>query len=128
MMLSQKRRIGGTLFLIGSGFAGAAQADCKGPPFFIPGNLANIEVALTVKAGTSCIFGVSGVPGAISEVKITQIPKNGRAGVENLRAYYVAKSAYEGSDEFTYTIIGTDQYGGPMRVSIKRKVTIVPSL
>jgi hypothetical protein len=109
-------------------FGSDAQADCKGPPFYIPGNLAEIEVPLTVKAGTGCRFGVSGVPGAIDEVRITQAPRNGKAGVENLNPFYVAKPGYQGPDELTYTYIGKDQYGGPMRVSIKRKITIVPNL
>lgn len=114
--------------LVLSGLASQAHADCKGPSFYIPGNIAEIEVPLTVKAGTGCGFGVSGVPGSISEVKITQAPKVGRAGVQNLSPVYMAKPGYQGSDEFTYTYIGTDQYGGPMRVSVKRKITVVPSL
>lgn len=109
------------------GFAGVARAECKGPAFIIPGNLAEIEVPLTVKAGTGCGFGVSGVPGAIEDVQITQQPKTGRASVQNLRPVYVAKPGYQGPDEFTYTYIGKDQYGGPMKVSVKRKITVVPS-
>jgi hypothetical protein len=112
------------LFVLGS----QAQADCKGPPFFFQGNVAEVEAPLRVKAGTGCSFGVSGIPGAISEVQITQAPKNGKAGVQNLRATYVAKPNYEGPDEFAYTLIGTDQYGGPMRVTVRRKITVVPSL
>jgi hypothetical protein len=128
-MLTCKTMQGGVLVLISLGLANSAQADCKGPPFYIPGNLAEIEVPLTVKAGTDCIFNnVSGVPGALNEVKITLAPKNGRAGVENLRPFYIPKRGYQGPDEFTYTLIGTDQYGGPIRVSIKRKVSVVPSL
>jgi N-acetylglutamate synthase/N-acetylornithine aminotransferase len=34
-------------------------------------------------------------------------------------AYYVAKPGYQGPDEFAYAYIGTDQYGGPMRVAVK---------
>ena len=103
-----------------------AQAACSGPPIIIPGNSAELEGALTVKAGTGCGFGVNGIPGAISEVKITQAPKVGKAGVQNMQAYYIAKPGYQGPDEFTYVFIGTNEYGGPMRVSIKRKVTVVP--
>jgi hypothetical protein len=110
------------------GMATQAQAACSGPPIYFSGNSAEVEGPIKVKAGTSCFFGVSGIPGAISEVKITQMPKIGKAAVENLRAYYFAKPGYQGEDEFTYTFIGTDQYGGPMRVSFKRKVTVVPSL
>jgi hypothetical protein len=127
-MPTHKSILRGVLILAGFGLAGTAQADCKGPPFIIPGNLAELEVPLTVKTGTGCAFGVTGVPGAIKEVQITQAPKNGRAGVNNLRPVYVAKPGYQGPDEFTYTYIGTDQYGGPMRISVKRKITVVPSL
>ncbi|WP_201859566.1 hypothetical protein [Microvirga soli] len=127
-MIGRKNMLRGMLIVVGLVSTGAAHAECKGPPFIIPGNLAELEVPLTVKAGTGCAFGVNGVPGAIKEVQITQAPKNGRAGVENLRPVYVAKPGYQGPDEFTYTYIGTDQYGGPMRVSVKRKVTVVPSL
>ena len=81
---------------------------------------------MTVKAGTGCQFNVNGIPGAISEVRIVQAPKIGRAGVQNLYPYYMAKPGYSGPDEFAYAFIGTDQYGGPMNVVIRRKVTVVP--
>jgi hypothetical protein len=123
-----KAVFGGALALAGMGFAGAAHADCKGPPFYFSGNIAEVEAPLLVKTGTGCTFGVNGIQGAISEVKITQSPKNGQAGVQNLRAVYVAKPGYQGPDEFAYTMIGTDQYGGPMRLTVKRKITVVPSL
>jgi hypothetical protein len=113
-------------FLVVAGMTGQAQAECSGPPIMIPGYSAALEGALTVKAGTGCAFGVNGIEGAITEVKITQMPKVGRAGVENLRAYYVAKPGYKGLDEFTYVFIGTDAHGGPMHISFKRKVTVVP--
>ncbi|WP_134500103.1 hypothetical protein [Microvirga pakistanensis] len=58
-------------------------------------------------------------------MKIVQAPRIGRAGVQNLRAVYVAKAGYQGADEFAYALIGMNQYGGPMRVTIKRKVTVV---
>ncbi|MGO4706967.1 hypothetical protein AB4072_14460 [Microvirga sp. 2MCAF38] len=127
-MLKQKSIFGASLILACSGFAGAAQAGCDGPPFYIPSSIAELEAPITVEAGTGCAFGLSGIPGAINEVKITQAPKIGRAGVQNLNAIYVAKPGYQGSDEFAYALIGTDQYGGPMRVIIKRKVTVVPKL
>ena len=40
--------------------------------------------------------------------------------------YYIAKPGYRGPDEFVYAFIGKDQYGGPMRVTIKRRITVVP--
>lgn len=83
---------------------------------------------MTVVSGTACQTGVSGIQGALTEVKIMQQPKIGKAGVEHMRPYYVAKPGYQGPDEFTYAYIGTDQYGGPMRVSIKRKILVVPKL
>ncbi|HZW46177.1 MAG TPA: hypothetical protein VFF61_01510 [Microvirga sp.] len=94
----------------------------------IPSHSSEVEGPISVKAGTACIFSVMGIEGAISEVKVTQMPKVGKGGVENMRAYYIAKPGYQGPDEFTYAFIGTDQYGGPMRISIKRKITVVPSL
>ena len=48
------------------------------------------------------------------------------AGVQGLMPYYVAKPGYQGPDEFTYAIIGIDQYGGPMRVTTKMKVKVIP--
>jgi hypothetical protein len=103
-----------------------AQAECSGPPIMIPGYSAELEGALTVKAGTGCAFGVNGIEGAITEVKITQMPKIGKAGVQNLSAYYIAKSGYKGPDEFTYVLIGTNEHGGPMRITFKRQITVVP--
>jgi hypothetical protein len=103
-----------------------AQAACSGPPIRIPGYSAELEGVLTVKAGTGCTFGLNGIERAISAVKITQMPKVGRAGVENLRAYYIAKPGYKGPDEFTYVFIGTNEHGGPMRITFKRQVTVVP--
>ncbi len=115
-------------FLVALVAAGPAQAACSGPPLTFSGNSAELEGPIKVKAGTSCFFGVGGIPGAISEVKITQTPKVGKATVENLRAYYFAKPGYQGTDEFAYAFIGTDQYGEPVRISFKRKVTVVPNL
>lgn len=110
------------------GFASAAEADCKGPPLYFNGSIAELESPLLVKAGAGCAFGINGFPGAVSEVKITQAPKIGRAGVQNLRAIYIAKPGYQGADELTYAIIGTNDYGGPMRITIKQKITVIPSL
>lgn len=111
-----------------AGLASQAQAACSGPPITIPGYTTEVEGPISVKTGTACVFGVMGIEGAISEVKITQMPKVGKAGVENLRAYYIAKPGYQGPDEFAYAFIGKDQYGGPMRIVMKRKVTVVPNL
>ncbi|WP_157961289.1 hypothetical protein [Microvirga flavescens] len=105
-----------------------AYAACKATSVFFSGSLAETEGEMTVVSGTSCWSGVNGISGALSEVKITQQPKVGKAGVENMRPYYMAKPGYQGPDEFTYAYIGTDQYGGPMKISIKRKITVVPSL
>jgi len=128
-MSIKKNMVRGALVLAGMGLSGTAQADCKGPPFYFQGSIAEVEAPpLLVKTGTGCSFGVNGIPGAVNEVKITQSPKNGRAGVQNLRAVYVAKPGYEGPDEFAYTMIGIDQYGGPMRLTVKRKITVVPNL
>ena len=127
-MTAYRGMLGGALVLAGMGLAGAAQAACKGAPYYIPGSISEVESSLMVKAGTGCVFGVSGVPGAVNEVKIVQTPKNGRAAVQNLRAVYVAKPGYQGPDEFAYTFIGTDGFGGPMRVTIKHKITVVPNL
>lgn len=103
-------------------------AACSGPPLMIPGNSAELEGEIRVKSGTGCSFTISGIQGSISEVKILQMPKVGKAMVSNLRAHYMAKPGYQGPDEFTYAFIGTDRFGGPMRLVFKRKVSVVPSL
>jgi len=113
--------------LVGSFWAGTALAqDCSGPPIYFNGELADIEGELTVKAGKGCVFGLNGIPGALQETVISQKPKTGRAGVDGLKPYYMAKPGYQGPDEFAYTFIGMSQYGGPMRITIRRKVTVVP--
>ena len=109
-----------------SGLATQAQAACSAAPIYFNGNIVETEGAMTINAGTGCSFNVTGIPGMIEDVKITQAPKSGQAGVRNMRPFYVAKAKYQGPDEFTYMIIGKDQYGGPMRISIKRKVTVTP--
>ena len=81
---------------------------------------------MTVRSGKGCSFNLNGIRGAISETVISQKPKVGRAGVANLKPYYVSKAGYQGPDEFAYTFVGMNQYGGPMRVTVKRKVTVVP--
>jgi hypothetical protein len=81
---------------------------------------------MTVKAGKGCAFNISGIPGAIDETVISQKPRIGRAGVQGLTPFYAAKPGYQGTDEFAYTFIGMGQSGGPMRVTIKRKITVVP--
>jgi hypothetical protein len=118
----------GLMVLAASALSTTALADCKGAPMYFNGDQAEFEAAITVKSGTGCGFGLDGIDGAINEVKIIQAPKVGRAGVQNHRAVYVAKVGYQGQDEFTYALIGTNQYGGPMRITIKRKITVVPSL
>ncbi|EIM25073.1 hypothetical protein [Microvirga lotononidis] len=106
---------------------GSAQAqDCSGAPIYFNGELAEVEGELTVKSGKGCVFGLNGIPGALRETVISQKPKSGRAGVDGLKPYYVSKPGYQGSDEFAYTFIGMSQYGGPMRITVKRKVTVVP--
>ena len=108
-------------------WAGSALAqDCSGPPIYFNGEMAEIEGELTVKSGRGCAFNVTGIPGALNETVISQKPRIGRAGVDNLKPYYIAKPGYQGSDEFAYTFIGMSQYGGPMRITVKRKVTVVP--
>jgi hypothetical protein len=100
--------------------------DCIVSPMSFNSHVANIEGEMTVKAGKGCGFGLNGIQGAISEAAIVQKPKAGMAGVRGIMPFYVAKPGYQGADEFTYAIIGTDQYGGPMRVTTKMKVTVVP--
>jgi len=112
--------------LVSTAAMSPAEAACSSPPIRIPGYTAELEGVLTVKAGTGCTFSLNGIEGAISEVKITQMPKVGKAGVENLRAYYIAKPGYKGPDEFTYVFIGTNERGGPMRITFKRQVNVVP--
>ncbi|WP_445500949.1 hypothetical protein [Microvirga sp. G4-2] len=106
----------------GSAFA----QNCSGAPIYFNSEIAEVEGAMTVKAGKGCAFNISGIPGAIKETVISQQPRIGKAGVQGLAPYYVAKPGYQGSDEFAYTFIGTGQYGGPMRVTIKRTITVVP--
>jgi hypothetical protein len=107
--------------------SGEVQAqDCIVSPMSFNSHVANVEGEMTVKAGKGCGFGLNGIQGAISEAAIVQKPKAGMAGVRGIMPFYVAKPGYRGADEFTYAIIGTDQYGGPMRVTTKMKVTVVP--
>jgi hypothetical protein len=107
-----------------TGFASAQ--DCSGPPIYFNGEVAEVEGELTVRSGKGCAFSINGIPGALNETVISQKPKIGRAGVEGLKPYYVSKPGYQGPDEFAYTFIGMSQYGGPMRVTVKRKITVVP--
>ncbi|WP_112661675.1 hypothetical protein [Microvirga flavescens] len=109
-----------------SAILGTASADCSGGSVFITSARAQVEGELTVKAGTGCSFNLNNIPGAVNETKIVQQPKFGRAGVSNLTPFYAAKAGYSGADEFAYAFIGMDQYGGPMNVQIKWKVTVVP--
>ncbi|MBJ6124091.1 hypothetical protein [Microvirga splendida] len=108
-------------------FASDALAqNCSGAPVYFTGEISEVEGPLTVKAGKGCLFGLDGIPGALTETVISQKPKIGRAGVEGLKPYYLAKPGYQGPDEFAYTFIGQGRYGGPMRVTIRRKITVVP--
>jgi hypothetical protein len=100
--------------------------DCVVSPMSFNSHVANIDGEMTVKAGKGCGFGLNGIQGAISEATIIQKPKAGMAGVRGIMPFYVAKPGYRGADEFSYAITGTDQYGGPMQVTTKMKVTVVP--
>src|SRR6476619_3479417 len=102
-----------------------AQA-CTGGAVYLNSARFETEAAITVPAGKSCIFNINNIPGALEEVQIVQKPKGGRAGVQNFRPFYIAKPGYTGPDEFAYAFLGKDQYGGPMRIVIKRNVTVVP--
>jgi len=105
----------------------AAQAqNCSGPPLMFNSSMAQIEGEYTVKAGKGCGFSISGISGVIEETVITQKPRVGTAGVQGAKAYYIAKAGYQGPDEFAYAFIGKNQYGGPMRIAIKRRITVVP--
>ncbi len=84
------------------------------------------EGPMTVSSGKGCTFNINNIPGALEDVQIVQKPKVGQAGVRNMKPFYVAKPGYTGPDEFAYAFIGKDQYGGPMRIVIKRTVTVVP--
>ncbi|NIX75124.1 hypothetical protein [Microvirga terricola] len=104
----------------------ADPGDCIVAPMNFNSHVATVEGEMTVKAGKGCGFGLNGIQGGINEAVIVQKPKVGRAGVQGLTPFYVAKPGYQGADEFAYAINGTDQYGGPMRVTTKMKVTVVP--
>lgn len=108
-----------------SAAAAPAMAECSGG--VVPLNSARYESVgeISVKAGTGCSFNIT-MPGAVQETKIVLSPKVGRAGVQGLTPFYIAKPGYRGPDEFGYAFIGTDQYGGPMNVVIKWKVTVTP--
>ncbi len=105
---------------------GAQAQDCSVAPMSFNSHVANIEGEMTVKAGKGCGFGLNGIEGAIREAAIVQKPKTGMAGVRGIMPFYVAKPGYQGPDEFSYAIVGTDQYGGPMRVTTKMKVKVIP--
>jgi hypothetical protein len=106
---------------------GAAHAqNCSGPPITFNSEITELTGDLTVKSGQGCRFGLNGIEGAIQETVIVQKPRFGSAGVQGLNPYYVAKPGYKGPDEFAYSFIGTNQYGGPMRITIRRRVTVVP--
>jgi hypothetical protein len=109
-----------------SGNAAQAQRNCTSPPLEFNSHVAEIEGQATVKSGKGCGFNVNGIDGTINETVIVRKPKVGTAGIDGKTAYYIAKAGYQGPDEFTYAYIGTDQYGGPMRVTIKRRITVVP--
>ncbi|MBM6593392.1 hypothetical protein [Microvirga pudoricolor] len=118
--------VAGAMLILACSLSEAANAACTSSPVFFSGPLSETEGAITVNAGTACRFNPNGIPGAVREVKILQAPKVGRAKVENLSVYYAAKPGYSGPDEFAYAYIGTDQYGGPMNVVVRRKATVVP--
>ncbi len=105
----------------------AAQAqNCSGPPLMFNSSMAEVVGEYTVKSGKGCRFSISGISGVIEETVITQKPRVGAAGVQGSVPYYVAKPGYQGPDEFTYAFIGKNQCGGPMRVTVKRRITVVP--
>jgi hypothetical protein len=116
--------IAGFLTLVGP--INVAMAQCTMPPLYFNGDSAELEGPMTVSAGKGCRFGLNGIPGAIEEAKIIQQPKIGRAGVQGLNPYYIAKPGYTGPDEFAYAFTGINRFGGPMRIVIKRKITVVP--
>ena len=108
-------------------FGPSAQAqNCSGAPVYFTGEISEVEGPLAVKAGKGCFFSIDGIPGALTETVILQKPKVGKAGIEGLKPYYLAKPGYQGPDEFAYSFIGQGRYGGPMRVTIRRKITVVP--
>lgn len=114
------------ILFIGSAAFWPANAACSGASVPIGSALHEGTGQLTVNAGTGCRFNINGIPGAVLETKIIQQPKTGRAGVSGLTPFYTAKAGYTGPDEFAYAFIGTDQYGGPMKVVIRWKLTIIP--
>jgi hypothetical protein len=104
----------------------ARAADCDAAPIYFNGNIAEVSGNVTVKAGKGCGFGLNGIQGAINETLVTQKPKFGIAGIRGHTAIYIAKAGYQGPDEFVYAHVGIDQYGGPMKVTVRRKITVIP--
>src|SRR3712207_9150166 len=93
-------------------FGPSAQAqNCSGAPVYFTGEISEVEGPLTVKAGKGCFFSIDGIPGALTETVILQKPKVGKAGIEGLKPYYLAKPGYQGPDEFAYSFIGQGRYG-----------------
>ena len=88
-------------------FGPSAQAqNCSGSPVYFTGEISEVEGPLTVKAGKGCLFSIDGIPGALTETVISQKPKVGKAGVEGLKPYYLAKPGYQGPDEScTFTLV-----------------------
>ncbi|MBQ0822580.1 hypothetical protein HPT29_003075 [Microvirga terrae] len=108
-------------------WSGAVRAqDCSAQAVYFNGDIVETEGDMTVRSGKGCTFNLNGIRGAISETVISLKPKVGKAGVTNLKPYYLSKPGYQGPDEFAYTFVGMNQYGGPMRVTVRRKVVVVP--
>ncbi len=114
------------VFIVLATPASAEPGDCIVPPMSFSSEIADLSGEMTVKAGKGCGFGISGIEGVIDTVSITSTPKVGMAGVRGSTVYYIAKPGYRGPDEFAYAFVGKDQYGGPMRVTVKRRITVVP--
>jgi hypothetical protein len=106
---------------------GHASAECSVEPTHGLREHADLEGGrMRVQAGTACGITIMGIPGALSETKITQPPRFGVAGVRGNMVVYAAKKGFKGEDQFAYSHVGTDTYGGPMTITIRRKVDVVP--
>ncbi len=61
-MLAPKSVLQTVATLLGSALPGIAQAACNGPPVTFTGDTVELEAPITVKSGTGCAFGLTGIP------------------------------------------------------------------
>jgi hypothetical protein len=92
------------LFLAAPAFADSCLFSVA-PPFRLSSD--TVEWTMQIASGRTCTRGLNLGPTKITAVKLVAPPQAGKVGIEGPSFSYVAKTDFQGQDDFTVQVSGT---------------------